>query len=417
MKNSWIAIIVFALLCSCLPATSRAEHGAERKAGAAFIRSDDLWIAIGSDEKQLTRGEYIRSPQWSHDGSWLAFTKGQEQNEVWLYHIATGRMRKAGQGDNAQWSPTRNTLAFQSELPHRSLYVIYADDPGSGEAQRIADHVGNYSWQPQGRGLLYSVEASLMPNGKWSDIELYTVTLTPGKDVHRQLFYTIRSQSQDFFAVTTSIFKWSADGKWIAFIAVPTASMSADGNTLCLLSADARTFVKAGQMLNYEEWFQWAPHGSTLAYIEGTGREATSNKRLTVMTGLPSLLQKSYTPTGYADRDVAWLDNHTLVAARAKEAAWTGNERERPLPSLVLVNLAGGEQPQLTQPPENTGDFFPVLLRKVNRLAWIRTDRSKAEVMLSHPDGRRPVRWIRNLTVPAGYYEHWNWSEVIDFRW
>ncbi|WGU96226.1 hypothetical protein QJQ58_08290 [Paenibacillus dendritiformis] len=414
MKNRLIALIVFAIVCSCFPATVRAEHGTEQKAAAAFIRDNDLWIAIGPEEKQLTRGEYIRSPRWSHDGRWLAFLKGKEEKEVWLYHAATGKMRQAGQGHNVQWSPSRSVLAFQSQEARRTLYVI--DAGGQREPQRIADHVGNFSWKPDGASLLYSVEARLLPDGTWSDIELYTVTVTPGQEARSQLFYTITSQSQDFFAITTSRFKWSADGKWIAFIAVPTASLSADSNTLCLLSADARTFLKAGQMLNYEEWFQWGPQGSTLAYIEGYGREATSNKRLTVLTGMPSLLQKSNTPSGYADRDLAWLDNYNLVAARSKDAAWSGDPSERPLPSLVLVNLGGGRQPQLTRPPRNVGDFFPVLLREAGRLAWIRTDRSKAHVMLAQPDGRRPVQWIRNLTVPAGYYEHWSWGEVIDLR-
>ncbi|BFH14210.1 hypothetical protein WJ0W_001564 [Paenibacillus melissococcoides] len=244
---------------------------------------------------------------------------------------------------------------------------------------------------------------------------MYTVSLHP--DGRSELFYTIKSQAQDFFAVTTSRFKWSADGKWIAFIAVPTASLSADGNMLCLLSADAETFLKAGQMLNYDEWFQWGPQGSTLAYIEGYGREATSNKLLTVLNGMPSLLQKSYTPAGYADRDLAWLDHETLVAARAKEAAWSGEPSERPLPSLVLVNLGGGRQPELTRPPRNVGDFFPVLLRDPGSLAWIRADRSKAHVMLAQPeDGRRAAQWISDLTVPDAYYEHWSWGEVIDYR-
>ncbi|MBG9791371.1 hypothetical protein ABD76_02065 [Paenibacillus dendritiformis] len=411
MKNRLIALIVFALLCSCLPAMSRAEPDAERKAAAAFIRGNDLWMAIGSEEKRLTRGEYIRNPHWSHDGSWLAFSKGKEEKEIWLYHAATGEMRQAGQGDNVQWSPSRNVLAFQSQDARRTLYVTDAE--GKREPERIADHVGNFSWKPDGASLLYSVEARLLPDGIWSDIDLYTVRLD--KEARSQLFFTIKSQSQDFFAVTTSRFKWSADGKWIAFIAVPTASLSADGNTLCLLSADAGTFLKAGQMLNYDEWFQWGPQGSTLAFIEGYGREATSNKRLTVLTGMPSLLQKSYTPAGYADRDLAWLDHDTLVAARSKEAAWSGEPSERPLPSLVLVNLGGGRQPELTRPPRNVGDFFPVLLKDAGCLAWIRTDRSKAHVMLAQPDGKRAVQWIRDLTVPDGYYEHWSWGEVIDF--
>lgn len=412
MKKWLMALIVCALFCSCWPAAVRAENAAERKAAAAFIRGNDLWIAIGPEEKQLTRGEYIRSPRWSRDGSWLAFSKGKEEKEVWLYHAVTGKMREAGQGHNAQWSPSGNVLAFQSQEDRRTLYVLDADSQQG--PRRIADHAGNFSWKPDG-SILYSVEARLLPDGKWSDIELYTVR--PDKETRSEFFYTIKSQSQDFFAVTTSRFKWSADGKWIAFLAVPTASMSADGNTLCLLSADAGTFLKAGQMLNYEEWFQWGPQGSRLAYIEGYGREATSNKRLTVLTGPPSFLPKSSTPAGYADRDLAWLDDDILIAARSKEAAWSGEPSERPLPSLVLVNLEGGRQPALTRPPRNAGDFFPVLLKEARSLAWIRTDRSKAHVMLAQPDGRRAGQWIRGLMVPEeGYYDHWSWEEVIDYR-
>lgn len=104
MKNRVIALIVFALLCSCLLATIRAEYGTERIAAAAFVRGNDLWLCG--------------------------------------YHLATGRMRQAGQGRNAQWSPSRNLLAFQSKEPRRTLYVI--DTEVKREPRRIADHVGNY---------------------------------------------------------------------------------------------------------------------------------------------------------------------------------------------------------------------------------------------------------------------------------
>ncbi|BFH14211.1 hypothetical protein WJ0W_001563 [Paenibacillus melissococcoides] len=169
MKNRLIALIVFALLCSCLPAISRADNVAEQKAAAAFIRGNDLWIAIGSEEKRLTRGEFIRNPRWSHDGSWLAFSKGKEEKEIWLYHAATGKMRQAGQGYNVQWSPSRNVLAFQSQEARRTLYVIDAE--GKRKPQRIAEHAGNFSWKPDGASLLYSVEARLLgtEHGRISD--------------------------------------------------------------------------------------------------------------------------------------------------------------------------------------------------------------------------------------------------------
>ncbi|WII40151.1 hypothetical protein [Paenibacillus thiaminolyticus] len=115
MKNRVRALIVFALLCSCLPATIRAEYGTERKAAAAFVRGNDLWL-------------------WG------------------LYHLATGRMRQAGQGGTHSGRHLRNLLAFQSKEPRRTLYVI--DTVVKRQSRRIADHVAYYSWQPYGIGLL-----------------------------------------------------------------------------------------------------------------------------------------------------------------------------------------------------------------------------------------------------------------------
>ncbi|MBG9735669.1 PD40 domain-containing protein [Paenibacillus alvei] len=378
---------------------------------AAFIRDNDLWITSGTQEKRITTGEYIRNPKWSFDGKWVAFTKGKEQQEVWAYHTVTKSLRRIGEGENVQWSPKYSILAFQT---NNTLRIANVDTPATPIITTIADQIGNYAWNPSGNGLLVSTLSKLLPNGKWEDIYLYNMRLEAGSSApNKELLYRISNQTDDFFAVLTSTFKWSPDGKWIAFIAIPTASLSADDNTLCLLSADGKTFIKIGNMLHNTNWFNWAPKSDKLAYIAGVGREATSNKKLTVVKEPFPLNQRSYTPDGRVDTDFTWRDNHTIIASRATEAQWTSNPDKRPLPELVFIDLDTGVQAKLTAPPTGYGDYYPLFVEDGRKLSWIRTNRSTAEVMLSSPDGKHMHVWIPDLTLGTNYYERWNWSEVF----
>lgn len=415
MKRGLILVLISALLSGWGAPLGSADESADLK--AAFIRGNDLWVKAGSKETRVTRGEYIRNPRWSYDGRWVAFTKGEAETEVGYYDTRSGQLRLAGPGRNQQWSPGSNRLAYQT-VGH--LNLISLERPGNegneAEPVRITEQVGNFSWLPDGKGLLVSTVAERLPNDKWSDIKLYKVMPDADQGIPQlQLFYKIPSESEGFFAVMTSPFKWSQDGQWIAFLAVPTASLSADGNTLCFLSSNAGTFVKAGQMLNHPDWFHWAPDNRLFAYIEGSGREATMNKKLTVIEDIPAIREKPYTPAGYVDGDFTWQNRRTIIVSRTPESEWSADESKRPLPYLAKIDLFEGKQFQVTSPPSGFGDFFPVLVKSDSKLAWIRTNRNKAEVMLGGAEGEQPRRWIRHLTPASNYYERWNWSEVIDY--
>ncbi len=80
--------------------------------------------------------------------------------------------------------------------------------------------------------------------------------MNPHKMKH---LYALPNEHDDFLALVASGFKWSPDQKWISFLAVPTASWSADSNTLCLVRADGSRFEIVDQMLLNTEWFKWAP--------------------------------------------------------------------------------------------------------------------------------------------------------------
>ncbi|BBI36356.1 TolB family protein [Cohnella abietis] len=381
---------------------------------AAFVRGGDLWIKAGGTETQLTKGEQtIRKPKWSFDGEWIAYTKGQEGRELRLWHVPTGQSHLVSPtgGDNYQWSPYRNHLAFLSEQK-----LVWVKPDKLDMQTKVAEGINNFSWLPNGSGFIASTTAQLLPNG-WTPVQILEISLKKNeqeKAAHTKTLFVLPQMSDDFFAVGTSVFKFSPTGRWIAFLATPTASLSADGNTLCLLGADGTAFTKVDQMLNDSEWFKWSDRADKLAYIGGVGREATSNKQLKVVeaqVGKPVI----YTPKGYVDQSFTWEGQQHIVVSRALERKELGSSAKLPLPTLVEVRLQGPQDKPLTQPPKRFGDFNPEYIRQVEQLTWVRSDRSKASVLVSGRSGKHPSVWITNIDLGSNFFEQWRWSDVLSF--
>ncbi|MCG7407564.1 translocation protein TolB [Paenibacillus sp. ACRRX] len=379
---------------------------------AAYIRAGSLWISKGGVEYRATDQTRASLPKWSADGKFIAYWVA-EQN-LWVYDVERKRSALVVESaDQYSWSPKEHILAVRE---NGLLSVVDIARLAAGQLQvqqPVVSGVGNYSWTPDGSGFLVSSLAQLQPTG-WTNVKLYVVPLTANMDPKQvKQLYMLPSQSDDFFAVGTSIFKWSSDGKWIAFIAKPTASLSADGNLLCVLSRDGSRFYTLDKMLGYPSWFNWAPQTNKLASIAGEGRFSVENKQLTV-DELPVIQSKSYTPSGYADRDFTWLDDYHIVVARAKERAWSNTPGERPLPALYRIGLDDNQQIRITNPPSGSGDFFPQHMKsRSDRLTWIRTTRKQADAWSSGPSGDKPYLIIKQLDMPNEYYDHFNWEEVI----
>lgn len=381
---------------------------------AAFVRQGQLWINIAGKETRLIRESTVSRPRWSHDGSQIAYTL--HDKECWVYQLHTKRALKLSDDARSyQWSPTKNVLAVQEG----KLLNLY-DGTSNGDSVQlkpVISGVGNYSWQPGGERFLVSSQAALLPSG-WTQVQLYSVPEDAKMDSGKvQLLYTLPAQEDDFFAVGTSIFKWSPDQEWVAFYAVPTASLSADGNTLCMLSRDGKRFYTLNMMLKEPNWFQWsrAKTPLQLANIAGGGRMTVENKHLVVNTA-PASQGKNNTPEGYADRDLAWVDDSRIVVSRSKETEWSEDESKRPLPRLVIQNMDGPMSHALTSPPSGWGDFYPYVDDAWDRLTWVRTDRKQAQVWESEVAGTHHRLMIRQLDVPESYYERWDWSEVLDWH-
>jgi len=365
-------------------------------------------MKAGSAEKQLTRGGSIRYPKWSYDGRWIAYWKGESTPELWAWDTQAGQayLLSMEADPNFRWAPNRNSLAF---VRSQRLSVVQPEQPAA--VHLVASHISNYAWQPDGRGFLASEAAQPTADG-WTPVRL--VYIPPEANAEPQLLYVLPKPSDSFFAVGTSTFKWSATGRWIAFLATPTASLSSDGNTLCLLSSDGLVFKPIDQMVNNEQYFGWAPEGDSLAYIEGVGREGTTNKHLKVLDN-PQAAAKTYTPSGYVELGFTWHRMRNIVASRAQEAEWTSDITARPLPSLVHVKLSTWlPARRIAPPPTGYGQFNPISL-PFQQLAWVQSDRRTASVVVANAQGLAPAVWIERLDLGESYYEQWNWSSVLQF--
>ncbi|PGB90419.1 translocation protein TolB [Bacillus pseudomycoides] len=409
----WRKIIVLIVCVCCLCEAVPTVQAETKNIQVAFIRNHNLWIKIDGNEKQITKGEYITKPKWSHDGKWIAYAKGEEQNQLELYRVADGKKVVPSQTEatNYQWSPAENIIAFE----FTSTLNTFDAEKKNATFENVSSGVGDYAWYPDGKKFLVSSEAQLLPTG-WTGAQLYEVQKDAGMNPNKMKpLYTLPSMQEDFLAYIASDFKWSPNQKWIAFLAVPTASWSADSNTLCLLKADGSYFEKVDQMLLNSQWIQWAPSENILAYIEGSGRFTLENKHLKVKE-LPALQQEKFTPKGYVDWDFTWQDNELITLSRAKEMEWSNEEEKRSLPSLYQVNIQSNRQRQITTPSKKYGDYNPLYIKSENQLTWMRSDRKKADMWLANGDGSKAKKWIENIDVPQWYYEKWNWEEVISVK-
>ncbi|MEC2917784.1 eIF2A-related protein [Bacillus tropicus] len=410
MKRFIVSVGTMLVVFLCSPINSSAENN---EAKIAFIRHHDLWIKVDGKEKQLTKGEYITGPKWSHDGEWLAYVKGKKQGSLELYRLKDGKKVTPfhSEASNYQWSPTENIIAF---IFTGTLHTFDVEKKNT-DFEDVSAGVGDYAWYPDGKKFFVSSEAHLLPTG-WTGAQLYEVQKDAHMNPHKmQHLYALPNEHDDFLALVASGFQWSPDQKWISFLAVPTASWSADSNTLCLVRADGSRFEKIDQMLLNTQWFKWAPANNILAYIEGSGRVALENKHLKVKE-LPALQQNTFTPKGYVDWDFTWKNDNVIIVSRAKEAGIETPPEKRPLPSLYEIDRTSDKQYQITKPPHKQGDYHPIFMKKSNQLIWVRSDRKKANVWIVNSDGKQEKKWIENIDVPEWYYEKWNWENVISVK-
>ncbi|MEH6907560.1 translocation protein TolB [Neobacillus drentensis] len=381
---------------------------AEGPLSAAFIRDHQLWIKKGDKEIQLTKNRYVNSPKWSYDGRFIAYIDGDKKGEKSNLFIYDTKEKENYQPyvrvetSNFKWSPIKNQLAYNDQ---GLLNVTKIKNGRPQGFENVSLGIGDFEWFPNGKAFIASSPSSLRPTG-WGPIPLYRIPVDANLATDKmKLFYTIQTTEPDLFAISADYFKWSSDGKWVSFLAMPTASLSNDSNTLCVLSAQGERFQSIGKMLWYQDWMKWAFSANQLAYISGEGRFFVENKK-TVIADMPTAKQqKEYTPKGYVDLDLEWFSPDQVIVARAREnKEWKEGSVPTMFTALYAINIKTEDPNQISFPKKNELDEDPQVVG--SHLTWLRkkSKDDQGDVWVKDGLSGQEQIWLKNVDSAPMFY-------------
>lgn len=216
--------------------------------GQIVFRSDrdgyDVLYVMNADGSQLRKlsdhpEEEQRSPAWSPDGQWIAFTAFTPDVSAPNIYIVRpdGRDRRqltTGQQpafyEYPSWSPDSQQLVYHFHLGYGAKQIGRIHVDGSGQTVLTAGLADNDypAWSPDGSQIVFKSERD-------GNREIYLMQ-PDGSDQHN---VSQAPEAEDTFPA------WSPDGQWIAF-----SSERESGFGLYLMRADgtALTFLTEGAL-------------------------------------------------------------------------------------------------------------------------------------------------------------------------
>jgi TolB protein len=219
-----------------------------------------LMSAANGAEQGIVRlthdGHLKQRPEWSPDGSWLAFTRHQGTTIFLLLRSADGvtekrlTTRKDPEFD-AAWSPDGKRLAFclDKTVPNQGdmdVYVIGADGEDLQPVLTSGGKLSHEEWP------------SWSPDGEW-------LALSSTRDGNQEI-YVVRPSSKDLRRLTNDPAidahpAWSPDGKQIVF-----ATSRFGDFELAIMDADGSHLQRLTNSRGLDDYPAWSPDGQRIAF-------------------------------------------------------------------------------------------------------------------------------------------------------
>lgn len=444
---AWAAIFLVSVLavfltgCGAGPSGERPSGNSENKltefpGRLAIIKRGDLWVLeSGKRPLRLTNDGCNHFPAWSPDGKWLLFYKydpedrWKRNNTLWAARADGGVVYSIEPGKqvlDARWSPAANRIAYltarqDERFRSEEFRLAEVSDKGPGEPlllKDVSEKIMSFCWFPTGEKLVYTT-ADENPNVK----ENLTIKVMPSGGGEAKTFLTVEPGFLPDAGPPLSLssylggLKFSPNTFDLSFFRYPlSASLTADGVYLNVTSIEGKDPKQIATMLAYPDWVDWYYFGDCLAFIEGGGREALFNKRLSILPVNRPDLAVTVTPEGYVDRDPTWSPEGEFIAvSRAKSSQEINRREEWPPSSIWLVNPDGSGARQISTDGETPGcsDYHPWWVEGGKSLMWVRVQGEKASIWQAGADGKDRNQVFEGLDIPRGYYGAYKWDEVM----
>lgn len=426
-----LAVALSIVLSSCAPASQPApilppsgslDATAFKGLGDLAFVWDGLLYALDGETgrlTQLTKSGTALAPAWSSNGRWVAYL------DITREGATTGRLslvRRDGSGtrqveglpddvssQDFQWSPTSSTVAVGNPA---GLWLVTSD----GDAKKIDKGPGPYwfAWSPDGTRLAYNrTLPSENPENRDDAIYVLDVSGEAG-DSEQALRVTIVERAG------AKIAGWSTDGKQVLYWVDPlhSASLAADGMALMSIPAIGGNPRQMADSLGYRDWLSFGPKNLLVA-VTGNGREAWSNKGLTVIDLESGTGEDIPRLEGRVSIDPALSPDGTLIAyVSAKDlgasAPFPGGG---PSPvgwpatrELRVVDTEGRSGRVLAE--AGAGVFRPAWSQDGSRIVFVRDN----SVWVIGTDGNHlrkvlgPFPGRRELSGYYGFARYWGWE-------
>lgn len=244
MRNSRRRLLLVALALACVGLTALPAQGTApgRNGQLVYARFPTLWVvnADGTGEHKLPHLERSEDsdPDWSPDGSRIAFDRCAEKCEIWTANPDGSKPKRLGPNclrrtDSGcpdrgfpSWSPDAKRIAFGQgtikggKIEFSEIFVMNANGTGVRQVTHIttggkpfATDVLRPAWSPDGRQLVFEVH-----------------NLTGADPPNRHALFIVGADGSGLRQVTPWSLNagddqdWSPDGKLILFRTVSTAN-------------------------------------------------------------------------------------------------------------------------------------------------------------------------------------------------